>query len=102
MEEIDAIMDSSGHMISCEVNGVIEGNSRLSGIPDLTMVFTDPSVLDDCSFHPCVRYQRYERERVISFVPPDGPFEVHDDIYIYIYRSIYIYVTISGPLCRDR
>ena len=43
---------------------------------DLTLVFTDPSVLDDCSFHPCVRYSRYERDRVVSFVPPDGVFEL--------------------------
>lgn len=76
VEEIDAIIDSNGQMISCEVNGVIQSNSRLSGVPDLTMVFTDPSVIDDCSFHPCVRYSRYERERVISFVPPDGQFEL--------------------------
>lgn len=76
VEEIDAIIDVSGRMISCEVNGVIQSNSRLSGVPDLTMVFTDPSVIDDCSFHPCVRYSRYERERVISFVPPDGQFEL--------------------------
>jgi AP-3 complex subunit mu len=76
VEEIDAIVDTNGHIISCEVNGVIHANSRLSGVPDLTMVFTDPSVIDDCSFHPCVRYSRYERERVISFVPPDGQFEL--------------------------
>uniref|UniRef100_A0AAV1TBQ1 MHD domain-containing protein n=1 Tax=Peronospora matthiolae TaxID=2874970 RepID=A0AAV1TBQ1_9STRA len=76
VEEIDAIIDVSGRMISCEVNGLIQSNSRLSGVPDLTMVFTDPSVIDDCSFHPCVRYSRYERERVISFVPPDGQFEL--------------------------
>ncbi|GLD92935.1 hypothetical protein PINS_up001527 [Pythium insidiosum] len=76
IEEIDAILDPNGHFISCEVTGVIHSNSRLSGVPDLTMVFTDPSVIDDCSFHPCVRYSRYERERVISFVPPDGQFEL--------------------------
>ncbi|EQC27242.1 hypothetical protein SDRG_14958 [Saprolegnia diclina VS20] len=76
VEEIDAIVDGNGQMISCEVNGAIHGNCRLSGIPDLTMVFTDPSVIDDCSFHPCVRYSRYDRERVISFVPPDGQFEL--------------------------
>lgn len=76
VEEVDAIVDTNGQMISCEVSGVIHSNSRLSGVPDLTMVFTDPSVIDDCSFHPCVRYSRYERERVISFVPPDGQFEL--------------------------
>ncbi|OQR90020.1 P-3 complex subunit mu [Achlya hypogyna] len=76
VEEIDAIVDTHGQMISCEVNGIINGHSRLSGVPDLTMVFVDPSVIDDCSFHPCVRYSRYERERVVSFVPPDGQFEL--------------------------
>lgn len=33
-------------------------------------------VIDDCSFHPCVRYGRFEKERVVSFVPPDGHFEL--------------------------
>ncbi|RHY27060.1 hypothetical protein DYB32_007078 [Aphanomyces invadans] len=52
VEEIDAIVDSHGQMLSCEVSGTINGHSRLSGVPDLTMVFVDPSVIDDCSFHP--------------------------------------------------
>ncbi|RHY11116.1 hypothetical protein DYB25_007820 [Aphanomyces astaci] len=76
IEEIDAIVDANGEMLQCEVHGAIHGNCRLSGVPDLTMVFRDPSVIDDCSFHPCVRYARYEHDRVISFVPPDGVFEV--------------------------
>ncbi|RHY27062.1 hypothetical protein DYB32_007077 [Aphanomyces invadans] len=76
VEEIDAIVDAHGEMLQCEVHGSIKGNCRLSGVPDLTMVFRDPSVIDDCSFHPCVRYSRYEHERVISFVPPDGHFEL--------------------------
>ena len=63
-------------MVACEISGSIKCNSRLSGVPDLTLVFTDPSVLDDCSFHPCVRYSRYERDAVVSFVPPDGIFEL--------------------------
>ena len=36
----------------------------------------DPTLIDDCSFHPCVRYNRYERDQVVSFVPPDGAFEL--------------------------
>jgi len=63
-------------IISSEVSGCIVGNSRLSGVPDLAMTFVDPSLIDDCSFHPCVRYNRYERDRVVSFVPPDGNFEL--------------------------
>jgi hypothetical protein len=63
-------------VVSAEVSGFIFANSRLSGIPDLSLMFADPDVIDDCSFHPCVRYNRYERDRTISFVPPDGQFEV--------------------------
>lgn len=28
------------------------------------------------SFHPCVRYRRWESERVLSFIPPDGNFRL--------------------------
>ncbi|RHZ09032.1 hypothetical protein DYB37_013340 [Aphanomyces astaci] len=89
IEEIDAIVDANGEMLQCEVHGAIHGNCRLSGVPDLTMVFRDPSVIDDCSFHPCVRYARYEHDRVISFVPPDGVFEVRCATTIVL---IYIYI----------
>jgi len=76
VEEIDAILSSSGGVISSEVSGSIQAQSNLSGVPDLLLTFNDPSLIDDCSFHPCVRYTRYEKDGVVSFVPPDGPFEL--------------------------
>jgi AP-3 complex subunit mu len=76
IEEVDAIIDKHGQLVSFDVTGSIMGNSRLSGVPDLTLQFVDPSVIDDCSFHPCVRYNRYERDHAVSFVPPDGQFEL--------------------------
>jgi len=76
IEEIDAIVDSVGNVISFDVAGSIQVQSNLSGIPDLLLTFKDPSVIDDCSFHPCVRYSRFEMEKVISFVPPDGNFKL--------------------------
>ncbi|KAJ1398956.1 clathrin assembly complex, medium subunit, partial [Ochromonadaceae sp. CCMP2298] len=76
IEEIDAIVDRHGQVITSEVNGVIAANAKLSGVPDLTLSFSDPGVIDDCSFHPCVRYSRFERDKVVSFVPPDGVFEL--------------------------
>lgn len=76
IEEVDAIIDKHGTIVSTEVHGIIQANSRLSGVPDLTLTFVDPDVIDDCSFHPCVRYNRFERDKVVSFVPPDGNFEL--------------------------
>ncbi|OBZ71942.1 AP-3 complex subunit mu-1 [Grifola frondosa] len=29
-----------------------------------------------CSFHPCVRLQRWARDKTLSFVPPDGRFKL--------------------------
>ncbi|XP_056903316.1 AP-3 complex subunit mu-1-like [Takifugu flavidus] len=74
VEEIDAILDKSGTTVCAEIQGVIEACVRLSGMPDLTLSFMNPRILDDVSFHPCVRFKRWESERVLSFIPPDGNF----------------------------
>ena len=42
----------------------------------MTLVFTNPRLLDDVSFHPCVRFKRWENEKILSFVPPDGNFRL--------------------------
>lgn len=77
IEEIDAIIDAaSGNIVQSDVSGRIQCQCQLSGIPDLLLTFKNPKLIDDCSFHPCVRYGRYERDQVVSFVPPDGNFEL--------------------------
>jgi AP-2 complex subunit mu-1 len=32
--------------------------------------------LDDVQFHQCVRLGKFDSDRTISFVPPDGEFEL--------------------------
>ena len=32
--------------------------------------------LEDVKFHQCVRLSRFETDRTISFIPPDGEFEL--------------------------
>ena len=32
--------------------------------------------LEDVRFHQCVRLARFENDRTISFIPPDGEFEL--------------------------
>ncbi|CBZ53344.1 putative clathrin coat assembly protein AP50 [Neospora caninum Liverpool] len=39
-----------------------------SGAPGVT--------LDDCRFHQCVRLSKFDLERTISFIPPDGTFRL--------------------------
>ena len=112
IEEIDSIIDKHGFVVSSDVFGYILANSRLSGVPDLSLTFSDPSVIDDCSFHPCVRYNRFERDKIVSFVPPDGTFELmrykitnkSKFFYFQMYSNIYIlkiyntYSYIVGPI----
>jgi len=76
IEEVDAIIDCTGMVISTELSGFILTNSKLSGFPDLTMTLENPNVIEDCSLHPCVRYNRFEQDKILSFVPPDGQFEL--------------------------
>ncbi len=32
--------------------------------------------LEDMKFHQCVRLSRFENDRTISFIPPDGAFDL--------------------------
>lgn len=37
---------------------------------------SDAVELDDCQFHQCVRLNEWDSDRTISFIPPDGEFEL--------------------------
>ncbi|KAJ1957028.1 hypothetical protein EC988_001041 [Linderina pennispora] len=76
VEKIDAIVDSSGSVVAYDVSGDISCKSRLSGMPELLMVMNRPEIMDDVSFHPCVRLAKWESERTIAYVPPDGQFKL--------------------------
>ena len=62
----------------------------LSGMPELRLGLNDRVMfeatgrsargksieLEDQRFHQCVRLSRFENDRTISFIPPDGAFEL--------------------------
>ncbi|CAK9185962.1 unnamed protein product [Ilex paraguariensis] len=76
VEEMDAIINRDGVMVKCEIYGEVQVNSHLSGLPDLTLSFANPSILNDVRFHPCVRFRPWESNQILSFVPPDGQFKL--------------------------
>lgn len=89
-------------MIDSEIKGAIKVRSHLSGMPELKLGLTDRVLfeghaatqssgthstphhhghtgsieLEDIRFHQCVRLEKFEAERVITFVPPDGEFHL--------------------------
>ena len=74
-ERLDATVDGrNGVLQRAEVWGEAQCMCQLSGMPRLTLAFTSPHIIEDLAMHPCVAKERWERERVMTFVPPDGKF----------------------------
>ncbi|EPS61419.1 clathrin adaptor complexes medium subunit family protein, partial [Genlisea aurea] len=76
VEEMDATINREGVLVKCEIYGEVQVDSRLSGLPDLTLSFSNPSILNDARFHPCLRLRPWESDQILSFVPPDGQFSL--------------------------
>ncbi|KAH7100568.1 clathrin adaptor, mu subunit [Auriculariales sp. MPI-PUGE-AT-0066] len=82
VEELEAIVNRNGGVITSTVWGKVMARSHLSGVPDLLMTFVNPQVITDGSFHPCVRLSRWTRDKSLSFVPPDGAFTLMEYRYL--------------------
>lgn len=52
--------------------GTYDGNNRKAA----TRAAAGSVTLEDCQFHQCVQLGKFESDRTISFVPPDGEFEL--------------------------
>lgn len=77
-------------MLRADVDGHVLMRAYLSGTPECKFGLNDKLVLDasergndsnaveldDCQFHQCVRLNEFDSDRTISFVPPDGEFEL--------------------------
>lgn len=37
--------------------------------------------IDDCQFHQCVKLGKFDSDRTISFIPPDGEFELMRQVF---------------------
>lgn len=83
------ISTSSGTVLRADVDGHIQMRAYLSGTPECKFGLNDKLVidksqqgisdaveLDDCRFHQCVRLNDFDATRTISFIPPDGEFEL--------------------------
>eukprot|EP01100_Stratorugosa_tubuloviscum_P007343 TRINITY_DN305_c7_g1_i1.p1 TRINITY_DN305_c7_g1~~TRINITY_DN305_c7_g1_i1.p1 ORF type:complete len:458 (+),score=179.70 TRINITY_DN305_c7_g1_i1:100-1374(+) len=90
IESLNLMVNSNGSVLRSDVVGVIKMKSLLSGMPELRLGLNDRLILEgsgrntkgkaveleDVKFHQCVRLSRFENDRTISFIPPDGEFEL--------------------------
>ncbi|KZT12616.1 clathrin adaptor mu subunit [Laetiporus sulphureus 93-53] len=81
VETLEAIINKNGTPAVSNVWGKVLSNCKLSGTPDLLLTLSNSQSLTDCSFHPCVRLQRWARDKTLSFVPPDGRFKLMEYRY---------------------
>ncbi|CAH0556643.1 unnamed protein product [Brassicogethes aeneus] len=84
IESINVLMNANGSLVKAEVNGVVQMKVHLSGMPQLRLGFSDKLILDnshygsleDVKFHHCVQLSRFNNDKTIYFIPPDGDFEL--------------------------
>lgn len=57
-----------GNVFSGGISGNTDSDPARAGKPVV--------VIDDCQFHQCVKLSKFETEHSISFIPPDGEFEL--------------------------
>ncbi|CAK9185609.1 unnamed protein product [Ilex paraguariensis] len=69
VESVNILVNSNGQIIHSDVIGALKMRTYLSGMPESID-------LDDIKFHQCVRLARFENDRTISFIPPDGSFDL--------------------------
>ncbi|KAL5337151.1 Mu homology domain-containing protein [Aspergillus crustosus] len=53
-----------------------EGSGKIGNNSAKTRAAAGSVTLEDCQFHQCVKLGRFDADRIISFVPPDGEFEL--------------------------
>lgn len=89
IESVNLLATSTGSVLTSEIVGSIKMRVYLSGMPELRLGLNDKVLfestgrgksksveLEDVKFHQCVRLSRFENDRTISFIPPDGEFEL--------------------------
>jgi AP-3 complex subunit mu len=73
---LDVTIDADGKVVKADMRGEVVAQCRLSGMPDVVMRLTGTDAFDDVCLHKSVRLSRYESDRTISLVPPDGYFNL--------------------------
>ena len=90
IESLNLLVSSNGNVLRSEILGAIKMKCYLSGMPELRLGLNDKVMfettgratrgkaieMEDVKFHQCVRLSRFENDRTISFIPPDGEFEL--------------------------
>ncbi|CAD8094722.1 unnamed protein product [Paramecium sonneborni] len=91
IESVNLLISRKGTVLRSEVVGSIELRSKLTGMPECQIGMNDKLLMgkqarynkqnsgitiDDMKFHACVGLPKFEKDRIITFIPPDGHFQL--------------------------
>ncbi|KAF9914613.1 AP-1 complex subunit mu-1 [Lobosporangium transversale] len=91
VESVNLLVNANGNVLRSEILGAIKMKVFLSGMPELRLGLNDKVMfestgraptkgksieMEDVKFHQCVRLSKFENDRTISFIPPDGEFDL--------------------------
>jgi len=90
VESLNLLVSASGQVLHSEIVGSVKMRVYLTGMPELRLGLNDKILFEhtgrqgkqksvdlaDIKFHQCVRLSRFQNDRTISFIPPDGEFEL--------------------------
>lgn len=105
LESVNLLVSATGTVLRNDVTGQVMMKAMLSGMPECKLGLNDKLVLDrdaaraprptggtarlaadmrraaaveldDVQFHRCVQLGKFDSDRTITFVPPDGEFEL--------------------------
>ena len=76
VEHLHGIVHASGRPVALELGGYIQGTAWLSGTPEVAVRLTKPALVQDAAWHACVRQAKWASAQTLSFIPPDGAFEL--------------------------
>ncbi|KAJ4901966.1 AP-1 complex subunit mu-2 [Raphanus sativus] len=90
IENLNILVNSYGQILRSDVVGALKMRTYLTGMPECKLGLNDRVLLEaqgratkgkaidleDIKFHQCVRLGRFENDRTISFIPPDGAFDL--------------------------
>eukprot|EP00659_Diplonema_papillatum_P011242 gene11242-17292_t len=92
VDSLNLLMSATGEVLHSEIHGALKMKVKLSGMPELKLGLNDKALaeaensrskskgkyvdLEDVKFHQCVKLNRFDADRTISFIPPDGSFDL--------------------------
>ena len=101
LESVNLLLSQNGTVLRNDVTGQVQMKTMLSGMPECKLGLNDKLQidrdvggggkggaaaagakkkagveLDDVQFHRCVQLGKFDTDRTITFVPPDGEFEL--------------------------